>query len=228
MLGRYMSLLVLFARRKISFRTVARILKTRASTRMQFGKNSPFPHMRAWCCPICITKVNSSFNKSDSGRVLPGDWDLEVELLLDPDRSNQSYLRRIKWLEDPEGFGETSIFELEKNRLLGKGKSVEWIEERYRDLNSLRLFVRDTKSLPKSRDSYREFEFNGIPINIGRHGNAISSGGGSHRLALSQYFRVKLIPVEVFVVHSESVSLFKWQEDIVLPCRCSLESVVSI
>lgn len=221
--GRYKSLALLLAKRRVSLKTVTRILVVRLRNRINFGKNSPFPHSRGWCCPMCITRVNSSFNKSDSGKVLSGNWDLATEKLSDPLRANLTYLQNKIWLEEKvENFQQSSVFISEKDRLLRKGKSLDWIQQRFEQLDLLRTLVRDSKSLPKSLEGFKEFEFNGIPISIGRDGGAISAGGGSHRLALAQYFKIDVIPVEIFVVHSDSITMFDWRDDIQLPCKCYL------
>lgn len=220
-------LLSLVARRRVSVTTFIRIITTRMRNLFSYGSNSPFPHYRAWCCPKCITKINPKFNKSDSGRVEFGDWDLDADNIKSKDRSNQTYNKVMTRLhEEVEFWQDSQTFNLERERLLAKGISIEAIINRYESLDQLRLYVKFTGQIPKSKQGCGPFEFNGIPVNIDRSGKAISAGGGMHRLALAQYFNVSKIPVEIYVVHAQSLPLYNWKSVIQIPCTCHFDKTI--
>lgn len=221
---RLIALWFLLTKDSISFKTFRRIFFTRMRTILRYGLNTPYPHARAWCCPNCVSEVHAKFNKRDSGKVKSGDWDLETESLKGNLRVNPVFARALTRLsENVENWQDSMIFEEEKKRLLGKGKSEEYIKARYSQLDKLRIQVRELKTMPSSRESFGSFEFGGIPVNINRHGRPISSGGGMHRLAMAQYYGLKRIPIEIFVVHKGSVNMYDWRTEPEIPCQCYLD-----
>jgi len=149
-----------------------------------------------------ISKVK--FDKyTDIGKVVGGDWDKITVDINNSKKINAIYQRFQQGLT----WEETGIYEhmlemIDEQGYFDGCYSIDDIKKRYQSIDNLyesmskRGYERETE----------EFGLDNICVNIGRNGEFIFAGGGTHRLGVAQVLGIESVPVRVVVRHQ------KWQE----------------
>lgn len=171
---------------------------------INYGLNSPRSAERLFVNPNDIKiQLVENFGRSDTGRVVYGNWDLNTIPL--------HYNTKIKIVYKKFDLGiswkEAGAYEhmKEKMRITPGVDGLfddEDIQRRYEELDSLISHLKEGNKLLE-RNRFREK--GGIYVHIGRRGQLIFGGGGHHRLAICQKLAIYRIPVQVGVVHYDAV-----------------------
>lgn len=148
------------------------------------------------------------FRRSDSGRVVTGDWDQSVAPLttnIKEEAITQHFMAGVPW-------EQTALFAKLSRDIAEKGvaddcHTVEELRARYERMD--RLYdeaSRTGKLLPRrALPDYFRREHGGIFVHIDRNGRAIRSGGGMHRFAVARLLGLTDVPAQVGVVHFDAV-----------------------
>ncbi len=153
----------------------------------------------------------TGIKKIDSGRILGGSWDEKAISLFDNLPTNRTFELALKKFDKDQSWLDSEAFDYACKKLHSKGYKIEEIYEKYRNLDKIEEIIRSTHQLPRSLEHKGRREINGVYIHIGRSGQPIFGGGGSHRLAMAIRLNVKKIPVQIGLIHEDFIGT-GWDE----------------
>jgi len=187
---------------------------------VRYGRDAPMVGMRAWLDPATCERAlaerfkrDGPIDRSATGRVLAGDWDLGTREL----RTVTKIRYAIAHWRDGVPWEETGVYAYMLRRIRRYGKAdgcttLEHVVERYRRLDEVFAVVASERRLrPRCEvppDAVRET--GGVYVHFGRDGRPIFGLGGFHRLAMSLALDLQRIPVQVGVVHRDGIR--RWRD----------------
>ncbi|QFS83624.1 hypothetical protein FIU97_12695 [Roseivivax sp. THAF40] len=176
--------------------------------RVRYGTEAPQSDECIWVDPLAVKHSyigtgDVPLRRSNSGQVLPGDWDLNVRPLVANTKEISCRLHFVEGLP----WRETPIYQKLKG-LIEAGKrpdalsSIEELDARYERLDRLWEYARREGLRPRrdTPDYYRR-EHGGILVHVGRDGRLIRSGGAMHRFAVARLLQLPRIPAQLGAVH---------------------------
>ena len=167
---------------------------------VRYGLSAPMYGEIIFIDPKKVLHYNSKvgFDRKDSGLIIDGDWDKQIEPL--------TKIRKIRivyeYCEGQKTWDECGAYknmaELMKTYPGADGCFTEAdVVKRYERLSEL---ITHLKSGGEFLKGERE---NGVCIHIGRQGQFIFGCRGAHRLAIAQKLNLPIIPCQIGVVHAE-------------------------
>lgn len=172
-------------------------------------QKAPRAAQRIYVRPDEISYFVPGFSRIDSGRVVDGDWDLNIYPLLETPKMVICRRRFVEGLD----WEEAGAFELmrksfEQEQAPDGCRTWEDVYRKYEKLD--RMFVRlkengrfySRKKLGVKK-SFREY--GGVYVHVGRSGQVIFAGGGFHRLAMALYAGIEIIPAQVGIIHPRAL-----------------------
>ncbi|NVO24874.1 hypothetical protein HJ536_16075 [Donghicola sp. B5-SW-15] len=184
--------------------------------RTHFGEAAPLSDECIYIDPRAIThryvahprKGAPNFRRTDSGRIMTGDWDRStapLTLNIKDEAIRQHFLMGVPW-------EQTALFAKLSRDIAEKGiaddcHSVDDLRARYERMDRLFEEAARTRSLrPRNAlPDYFRREHGGIFVHIDRDGRAIRSGGGMHRFAIARLLGLTEVPAQIGVVHFDAV-----------------------
>jgi len=184
--------------------------------RVRYGTSAPKYAELLFIDPCKVERVlsaDSSVTRKDTGRVLDGDWDLNTSLLEELPKyqiCKKHFVDGVSW-ENAGAFENMEELFL-KHARPDHCENLDDVHKRYAALDKLYLFFK-TGGVFKTRKELlvkRWFrEKGGVYVHFDREGMPVFGVGGCHRLALAKILKLKLIPVQVGVVHLEAVNVWR-------------------
>lgn len=178
----------------------------------RFGFNAPRWSQRIWFDPASCTTFVSTHNRSYTGQVLDGDWDvaptpLEEHIKISACKAH--WTNGLTW-------EETGVIDHVMGEIGVRGSkdgctTLEEVIRRYRQLDMIYEQVkRERRIRTRSEIEPRAFrEAGGIYIHINRDNRTVFGDGGCHRLALAQVLEIPEIPAQLGVVHPNALPVWK-------------------
>jgi hypothetical protein len=164
-----------------------------------------------WFEPLeCTTHVG--YNRSFTGQVRGGDWDLEAISL---DEHEKLVACRRHWLEGLS-WEDTGIIDRMVEEIAIRGSkdgctNRDEVVRRYQALDEVFERVAKERRLRTRAEmdpgSYREV--GGILIHVGRDNQPIFGNGGCHRLAIAQVLHLDRVPAQLGLVHETALTYWK-------------------
>ena len=152
--------------------------------------------------PIKIKYRNSipmKFRGKSTPFIFNFDWDKDNLLLEDFEKQNDKYISCRELFIEGVKIEKCKEFFYLKNKVKELGEYRNCKNE-----NDIFLYFKNLfklfESINKNGLNYR-FQ-NNIECMIDRNGNLVKIGGGNHRLAISRILKLKKIPVEIRIIHS--------------------------
>jgi len=140
--------------------------------------------------------------------ILGGDWDLEVEPILSGKWGGYAGFQTMYELfVDYKPIEETRQYQNMEKELFTRHETVEHrfrtVEEIVQYLEGFRNIFNEIKEngYKSQHELEKPYSLNEIWVNIGRAGEVIWAGNGSHRLAIAIILGIESVPVRVQVVH---------------------------
>lgn len=165
-----------------------------------------------WVDPETVNTFVSSHNRSYTGQVIGGDWDLAAEPLEEHEKfvaCSEHWSEGTPWEET--GIIDLIVEEIEQHGSKDGCTTRDEVVARYQQLDQIFEQVRAEKRLRTRReldpDAYREV--GGIYIHIDRHNLPVFGNGGCHRLAIAQVLGLDIIPAQVGVVHEGALGSWR-------------------
>ncbi|MEM7300341.1 MAG: hypothetical protein AAF468_04590 [Pseudomonadota bacterium] len=178
-----------------------------------YSSNSPMSGQRFWLDPSVILNCNDSFDRSWSGRIVDGDWDLElspVGSLQKVEIAERRVLDNVSW---EEAGAYAHMQQLMEDYDAPDGcRTMEDVQYRYAELDQLVAELRQTRRLSTRWQLGGFREFDGIFVHIGRSGDFIFGGGGMHRFGIARALGLTEIPMQLGVVHLFAVESGKYRD----------------
>ena len=195
------------ARRRLSslaaipFRDVASIVR--------YGRHAPRWGRRIWVPPAACTGWIRGFPSVQSGRVIAGDWDLEVERTID----HPDVAAAVAHWRDGISWEQAGVYARLARRIAAYGGvrdgclTHDDIVARFDDLDRMFEQVKREQQLRSSADLHRWciWERDGVLVHIDRHGTPHFGGRGCHRLAAAWVADLPCIPAQLGVVHPDGL-----------------------
>lgn len=181
-----------------------------ARNKLQYGLAAPVSCQRIFVDPKAITRVIDSgvFDRSDSGRVVGGDWDLFTS----PIEDFPKYLICHERFLNGKSWEEAGAYQLMTNIIQKKPgadgcRSFEDIVVRYQKLDQLYQWISSNRILLNRKDlKQRNFrESGGVYVHINRDGEVVFAGGGCHRLAIAKILELDVMPAQLGVLHLDAL-----------------------
>jgi hypothetical protein len=179
---------------------------------VRFGFDAPRWSQLIWVDPRECDTFVSSHNRSYTGQVLPGDWDLHTLPLTEHSKifaCSRHWQDGLSWEET--GIIDEIVHEVEKHGSKDGCRSREDVIERYRQLDLVFEQVRRESRMRTRReldpDAYREV--GGVYIHLGRDTKPIFGDAGCHRLAIARVLELTEIPAQLGVVHEAALETWK-------------------
>lgn len=178
--------------------------------RVRFGPGAPVCAQRLYTDPNRITHyLNARPHRHDTGRVMPGDWDLNVNPL---NQLEKMVICQRHFVEG-QSWEEAGAYDL-LARMLAKKQShdgcrtMDDVKRRYEAVDRLYDHLQSggeflNREQISGRSAFREDR--GIYVHVGRSGELIFGKGGCHRLAIAQILGLPQVPVQVGMIHREAV-----------------------
>jgi hypothetical protein len=143
--------------------------------------------------------IPMKFRRKSTPFIFDFDWDKDNLLLEDFEKQNYKYISCRELFIDGVKIENCKEFLYLKNKVKELGEYRNCKNENDIVLyfkNLFRLF----ESINKNGVNYR-FQ-NNIECMIDRNSNLVKIGGGNHRLSISRILKLKRIPVEIRIIHS--------------------------
>lgn len=181
-----------------------------AHNRVRFGPGAPQCAQRLYTDPNRITQyLRTRPRRHDTGRVIAGDWDLNVKPLNQLEKvviCQRHFVDGLSW-EDAGAYDLLARMLAKKQKHDGC-RTMEDVKRRYEAVDRLYEHLRSggeflTQEQLAGRSAFREDR--GIYVHIGRAGELIFGRGGCHRLAIAQILGLPQVPVQVGVIHRDAV-----------------------
>lgn len=191
-----------------------RFYKKDIANLLKYGRNAPLYGERIIVNPNTIEYVIKPglFGRSDSGRVISGDWDIKITSIFKSPKYRVCYERFV----NNKTWEQSGAYELMNKLIIENPGSdgcltIEDAIERYRNLDiAFEIIKKERKMRSKKELSPNSFrETGGIFIHIDRNGRPIFGGGGWHRLAIAKVLKLTEIPAQIGVVHREALAIWK-------------------
>jgi hypothetical protein len=169
---------------------------------VRYGLSAPKFADRIFIDPKKVLHHSTAgFDRKDSGLIIEGDWDKQIEPLTRIKKIPIVY----EYFEGQKTWDECGAYknmaELMKTHPGADGCFTEAdVVKRYERLSEL---ITHLKSGGEFLEGEGFREEGGVYIHIGRQGQLIFGGGGCHRLAISQKLNIPIIPCQIGVVHAE-------------------------
>lgn len=143
--------------------------------------------------------IPMKFRRKSTPFIFDFDWDKDNLLLEEFEKQNDKYISCRELFIDGVKIENCKEFLYLKNKVkeLGEYRNCKNENDIFLYFKNLfRLF----ESINKNGVSYR-FQ-NNIECMIDRNSNLVKIGGGNHRLGISRVLKLKRIPVEIRIIHS--------------------------
>jgi hypothetical protein len=174
---------------------------------LRHGWGAPRVDQRLFVDPAEIRQATAGwrFDRTASGDVVGGDWDLDlvpVERLAKIDLVSRRMRENLSW-------DEAGLYRL-MMRLIGKSRSgaydgcrtLDDVVLRYDRVDALIAHLRAGGAFLEGRALGRVREQGGVLVHIGREGQYIFGRTGCHRLAVARGLGLPAMPVLLGVVHA--------------------------
>ena len=186
-------------------------LRRDAKNALLFGWHAPRAAERIFIAPSAVvTYAQRSPSRSDTGRVLSGNWDLQVKPLDDHPKVRyciNRFVRGQSWEE--AGAIEHAKKLLDKRGSADGRRSWAEISRRLEEIDKLYSELKETRRLKTSAEFLNQAssrEDNGVYIHIDRFGRPIFGGKGCHRFAICKILDIPVIPAQLGLVHEQAAS----------------------
>lgn len=177
-----------------------------------FGRHAPLFAQRIWIDPAACTRQLNGYGYGFSGRVVPGDWDLQAwDIGSEPHMVHS----RRRWAEG-RSWREAGAYEYMAG-MLRNGAPVDGCDthrdvvRRYEALDAVfDQSRRDGRLRTRQEldpDTLREF--GGVYVHLDREARPIFGGKGAHRLAAAQVLGLPQIPAQLGMVHADALTIWK-------------------
>ncbi|MFP4326476.1 MAG: hypothetical protein ACLFQL_00595 [Paracoccaceae bacterium] len=184
--------------------------------RLRFGPEAPLsdellfvdPRAIRFCYRPDPAAGAPDFRRRQSGKVVPGDWDLS-RVPVEANHKLQSC--RMHFEQGLPWDGTPLIRKLTRQIAAGEipdeCRTEEDIQARHAGLDRLFDLARRTGRLNPRRElqDYFRRAHGGILVHVARDGTLRRAGGGAHRFAIAWILRLPEIPVQLGVIHPEAV-----------------------
>lgn len=165
-----------------------------------------------WVDPEAVTSFVSSHNRSYTGQVIGGDWDLATVPLIEHEKfvaCHQHWVEGMPWEET--GIIDLIVEDIEQYGSKDGCTTREEVVSRYHQLDDIFEQVKEEKRLRTRQEvdpkAYREV--GGIYIHIDRKDSPVFGNGGCHRLAIAHVVGLENVPAQVGVVHEEALGSWR-------------------
>jgi hypothetical protein len=203
-----------------SIRSRWNIAKLDALNFARFGVHAPRYAQRVYVDPHAIDLMlqPGPIGRAHSGRVLAGDWDVNVERLEESPKYVYCKLHFVEGLT----WDEAGAYAFMGDRIrVDPGQdgchTEADIVRRFERLDlAFEQIVRERQLRERhdiAPDTFRER--GGVYIHFDRHGRIVSGRGGVHRLAIAKLTGLRSIPAQLGVVHRHAVRV--WKDALVVP-----------
>ncbi|WP_143559272.1 hypothetical protein [Alkalispirochaeta americana] len=152
------------------------------------------------------------FSRKDSGRIVDGDWDVNVTPLEDFPKYKICYERFVNGKTWDQAGAYDLMDELMKIKPgADRCYSSSDVKVRYDALDEVYRKVKTQNELMSRKEihKYNFRESGGVYVHIDRNSNFIFARGGCHRLAISKILKLKIIPAQVGVVHYKALPFWR-------------------
>ena len=180
---------------------------------MRYGSTGPQSYERIYVNASAVTShyqrnqdKKYHIQKWDSGRILDGDWDLNLAPI---NRSTKiaaciDHFQHGKPWEGTDAYDHMVMMIKKVGRFDGC-LTTEDIVSRYNEMDQLWESIRaeGMKSFPANHLS-RARERRGVLIHIGRNGQPIFGGTGCHRMAIAKILDLENFPAQLGVIHKDA------------------------
>ena len=179
---------------------------------IRYGRNAPLKYGLFFVDPASIrfiVKYKRKVTAADTGKVMDGGWDKHKERL----KKNRKYRLIYRNLSDNGTFTspDSLVRFYERNPKYQGGR----IYDRYNRLEDTFELIKKNGFLSLQSEisdhSIRFREKGGIVVHLGRRGELIFSGHAYHRLAISKFLKLPVIPICIGVVHEKCVASGKFK-----------------
>lgn len=206
-------------------RNLARTLEARVPAkalrdvlnRLRYGRGAPQSDELLWIDPAAVrfhydpdpASGAPRFRRSDSGKVVDGDWDLSRHAI----GQGIKYRAVLARYRDGLPWHETGLYDEMLARIARDGvadgcRSLADIERRYARLDDAVEEIRRSGGMaPRATLPGKAFrrEHGGVLVHVGRDGALLRAGGGQHRFAIAVALELPRMPAQLGVVHRQAV-----------------------
>ena len=172
-----------------------------------YGYGAPRFAERIFINPLDV-KLDTleGFDRKSSAQIIPGDWDLNCRRI----ELNKKISIVYSYFDTGLGWERCGAYEnmlqIIKTSPGSDGcYNKNDIINRYNKLDDLVRYLKNGGEY-KVGSEFREK--GSVYIHIGRNGDLIFGGGGCHRLAIAKKLKIKEIPAQIGVVHSDFLIKF--------------------
>lgn len=213
---------------------------------LNYGWHAPRAYECLWVDPAEVTlgfRPNRAkdprfrFRRRDTARVIGGDW-LEIAVPFQHWLKHRAVVARYR---DGMSWEETGIYDwllkqMKKTDGFDGLHSLDDIKARYALLDAAAEDARKTGRLRARAElgsKYQWREAGGVVVHIAQDGSIIRGGNGHHRCAISYALGLKIMPVQLGVVHPDALGtgvlqrLRKKPTDYPLPSNDALPADIS-
>ncbi|MGM8886397.1 hypothetical protein ACS8FD_10690 [Psychrobacter sp. 1U2] len=195
---------------------VSKHLKVDVINILKYQKNAPFSCERLFVKPSNINFMldpsidfGNNLQRSDTGTVRGGDWDLSIIPFTELDKYKVCYAHfsENKSWKDSNAY-DLMLYLMEKEPGIDGCYNIDDIVIRYNKLDDIFLSTKDSRKLLSASEVNKKVfrEEGGIYVHIGRNGNLIFGLGGCHRLSIAKILELEEVPVQLGVVHESAIS----------------------
>lgn len=195
---------------------ISKLLKVDLINILKYKKNAPFSCERLFVKPSNINfmldpsiDLDSKLQRSSTGTVMGGDWDLSITPFTELDKYKICYARfsENKSWKDSNAY-DLMLYLMEKEPGIDACHNIDDVVTRYDKLDDIFLSIKDSRKLLNAGEVNKKVfrEDGGIYVHIGRNGNLIFGLGGCHRLSIAKILELDEIPVQLGVVHESAIS----------------------
>lgn len=193
-------------------RLQSRALRRDVSSMLKHGRVAPRFAERIWINPSSVKRaaLSPSLRYGQSAHVRDGDWDTEtIEI------SAWDKLRCLEnhWIDGTpwtaSGIYELMLHEIERNGSIDGCSSLKELEHRYSALDRIFAQVKHEQALRSTSELGDRTTFRGsgdMLVHIGRGPSLLMGRGGQHRFAIARILDIPLVPAQIGVVHTDSLS----------------------
>lgn len=182
--------------------------------KIKYGINGPGFAELIFINPQTVNHYTTFRNRWHSGRILAGEWDLNINL--SPIESHPKYKACLMRWKENIAWEDTGIYEYMLEQIKLKGGpvdscySMEDLLIRYEKLDALFEEVKRIGRFKTHKElKLKSFEDSGILIHLGRDNQPIFGAGGMHRFIIAKILDLENIPAILGVVHPEAIDCWK-------------------
>ncbi|SIT03706.1 hypothetical protein SAMN05421759_11166 [Roseivivax lentus] len=184
-----------------------------AWNRWRYGPDAPLSDECIWIDPRGVQFAYAGgkslpLRRSNSGQVIPGDWDLAVTPIVESTKEvscRMHFLEGVPWRETP--IYKKLSAQIARGEAPDQLTSQEALDNRYERLDRLWEYAKREGLRPRidTPDYYRR-EHGGVLVHVGRDGRLIRSGGAMHRFAVARLLALPHIPAQLGAVHPAALA----------------------